>query len=49
MSITYYCGKTKGCHCDKDGKFCEWPCWQRIGLTSEPCCKDCAPLPKVEK
>lgn len=39
---------TKGCQCDKDGKLCEFPCWQRIGLTADPCCEGCAPLPSVE-
>jgi hypothetical protein len=27
---------------------CEMPCWQRIGLTSEPCCPGCPPLPEPE-
>lgn len=27
---------------------CEWPCWQRIGLTAQPCCPDCPPLPDPE-
>jgi hypothetical protein len=30
-----------GCKC---GPSCEWPCWQRTGLTSHPCCSDCRPL-----
>lgn len=34
-----------GCKC---GRLCEWPCWQRAGLTAEPCCKTCAPLPAVD-
>jgi hypothetical protein len=36
---------TEKCQCDK-GKLCEWPCWQRIGITSEPCCPGCPPLPE---
>jgi hypothetical protein len=39
---------TEECHCDEDGRECEFPCWQRIGLTSQPCCPDCAPLPDPE-
>jgi hypothetical protein len=39
---------TEGCRCDTDGRVCSWPCWQRIGLTSEPCCPDCAPLLEPE-
>lgn len=23
---------------------CEFPCWQRLGLTAEPCCPGCPPL-----
>jgi hypothetical protein len=31
--------------CEGTGKLCcEFPCWQRVGLTSEPCCPGCAPL-----
>jgi hypothetical protein len=30
-----------GCHCTAS---CEFPCWQRVGLTSDPCCKQCAPI-----
>lgn len=33
---------TEQCVC---GPECEFPCWQRIGLTVVPCCKGCAPLP----
>lgn len=39
---------SEGCHCDEDGRVCEFPCWQRIGLTAEPCCPNCAPLPEPE-
>ena len=39
---------TEGCRCDTGSRRCEMPCWQRIGLTSSPCCSDCAPLPEVE-
>lgn len=40
----------KNCRiCDGYGTLCcEFPCWQRIGLTSEPCCPSCAPLPEPE-
>jgi hypothetical protein len=34
-----------GCKCNPT---CEMPCWQRVGLTSEPCCFDCPPLPAVD-
>lgn len=35
--------------CDGYGTLCcEFPCWQRVGLTSEPCCPGCAPLPAPE-
>ena len=27
---------------------CEFPCWQRVGLTSSPCCVDCPTLPDPE-
>jgi hypothetical protein len=27
---------------------CEFPCWQRVGLTSEPCCPQCSPLPEPD-
>lgn len=36
---------TEKCKCGPD---CEMPCWQRIGLTSQPCCPDCGPLPSDE-
>jgi hypothetical protein len=39
---------TDGCRCDLNGEVCEWPCWQRIGLTEIPCCKDCPPLQPVD-
>jgi hypothetical protein len=45
MSIDFICGEVTGCACTLD---CEWPCFQRVGLTDEPCCHDCAPLPAVE-
>lgn len=32
---------TEGCKC---GPRCEFPCWQRLGLTETPCCPDCSPL-----
>lgn len=32
---------TEKCVCGSD---CEFPCWQRLGLTTTPCCKGCAPL-----
>ena len=34
-----------GCVC---GHFCEFPCWQREGLTKDPCCAGCPPLPNPE-
>lgn len=39
----------KGCPiCDGYGALCcEFPCWQRVGLTPEPCCAGCPPLPEV--
>ena len=39
---------TEKCRCDTDGRRCEFPCFQRLGLTSDPCCDDCAPLPAVD-
>lgn len=27
---------------------CEMPCWQRVGLTSSPCCPGCPPLSEPE-
>lgn len=32
------------CQCDKHGRKCEFPCWQRAGLTIRPCCPDCPVL-----
>lgn len=29
------------CKCTGD---CEFPCWQRVGLTVQPCCPGCPPL-----
>ena len=40
---------TDKCQCDKDGRTCEMPCWQRIGLTSRPCCPGCPPLPDSDE
>lgn len=37
---------TEKCKC---GPECEMPCWQRIGLTDQPCCPDCGPLPPKEE
>jgi hypothetical protein len=44
---------TEKCMCDStvplpfgQQRDCEFPCWQRLGLTSSPCCPDCAPLPE---
>lgn len=34
-----------GCVCNE---LCEWPCWQRIGLTDQACCEDCQPLPPLD-
>jgi hypothetical protein len=34
-------GNPSGCDCTSR---CEFPCWQRVGLTDEPCCRGCAPL-----
>ena len=39
-------GDPKDCKCKPS---CEMPCWQRVGLTDRPCCKGCAPLPKVDE
>lgn len=39
---------SEGCRCDTDGRVCEFPCWQRLGLTPDPCCPDCAPLDEPE-
>lgn len=25
---------TENCRC---GSTCDWPCWQRLGITEEPC------------
>jgi hypothetical protein len=32
---------TEGCRC---GPACEFPCWQRVGLTDRACCPGCQPL-----
>lgn len=46
---------TSKCMCDRPeprpyglARHCEFPCWQRIGLTETPCCPDCGPLPAME-
>jgi hypothetical protein len=31
---------TEACVC---GPACEFPCWQRVGLTDQPCCPGCLP------
>lgn len=51
MSTVFVDGKVNvvGCQCDKDGRLCEWPCWQRVGLTSVPCCPECPPLPEPKE
>lgn len=45
MSGTIACGNATTCVCTDR---CEMPCWQRVGLTSKPCCVGCAPLAEVE-
>lgn len=35
---------TEDCKCDTGSRSCEFPCWQRVGLTTDLCCPDCAPL-----
>lgn len=35
-----------GCVCTP---LCEWPCWQRVGITDQACCPDCQPLPPIEE
>lgn len=35
------CGSPTGCNCTTR---CEFPCWQRAGLTTHPCCPTCRPL-----
>jgi hypothetical protein len=39
---------SEGCVCDRGPTPCEFPCWQRIGLTATPCCPGCARLPEPE-
>lgn len=34
------CQQPPGCHCTNT---CEFPCWQRAGLTTLPCCPTCKP------
>lgn len=33
---------TERCVCGND---CEFPCWQRLGLTEQPCCAGCPSEP----
>lgn len=42
----FVCGDPIGCRCSTD---CEFPCFQRVGLTSEPCCSGCRPLPSMSE
>jgi hypothetical protein len=35
---------TPGTECCVCGPDCEFPCWQRVGLTTQPCCPGCPPL-----
>lgn len=44
MSFVHIDGPRTGCVC---GPACEHPCFLRVGMTSDPCCKACAPLPAV--
>jgi hypothetical protein len=34
-----------GCACSSA---CEFPCWARVGITADPCCKACGPLPEAD-
>jgi len=34
-----------GCVCLP--RVCEFPCWNRVGITDVPCCEGCQPLPSV--
>ena len=43
-SLVFVCSAPPQCVCTTG---CEWPCWQRIGLTEHPCCHGCRPLPEV--
>ena len=38
-------GNPEGCVCTSG---CPMPCLHRLGLTEQPCCKQCAPLPPVD-
>ena len=45
-----------GCKCDSkeprpDGKprDCEFPCWQRVGMTDQPCCPGCRTKTRLKK
>lgn len=47
----FVCGKIDMPEC-KCGPDCEFPCWQRVGLTDEPACGSCgcpAPSKQGEK
>jgi hypothetical protein len=48
MSVVFFDGVRPGCRCDQNPEPCEMPCWQRVGLTAEPCCPGCAPLPALD-
>jgi hypothetical protein len=41
QAVVFVDGDPEGCKCTGS---CEFPCWQRVGLTSDPCCRGCAPL-----
>lgn len=28
---------TRGCYCDTNDHACSFPCWMRVGLTTDPC------------
>lgn len=42
----FFDGNPEGCHCTSE---CGFPCFQRVGLTTQPCCPDCAPLPEDDE
>ena len=44
-SGSHICGASCRCVCTSS---CEWPCWQRIGLTADACCPGCAPLDPID-
>jgi hypothetical protein len=39
--VTLLDGNPQGCACTSA---CEFPCWQRVGLTNQRCCAGCAPV-----